>query len=72
MRGTVCRGKGGPGGGEADETEVVFFELLITAFKVDPASCPSFSVWLIKIHTLIKDLGVSSPRTLTECFLNSR
>lgn len=38
-----------PRGGELDETMVVLFELLITAFKADLLSCFSFCVWIIKI-----------------------
>lgn len=43
-----------PRGGELDETLVVLFELLITVFKADLASCLLFCVWFIKICTLIK------------------
>lgn len=47
-------GEGRPRGGEVDETSVVLFELLITVFKADLASCLSFCVQLIKICSLIK------------------
>lgn len=47
-------GEGWPGGGELDETMVVLFELLITAFKADLVSCFPFCVWIIKICTPIK------------------
>lgn len=45
---------GRPRGGELDETTVVLFELLITAFKADLLSCFSSCVWIIKICSLIK------------------
>lgn len=57
-------GEARPRGGEADETLVVLFELLITAFKADLASCLSFCVWLIKICTTIKGPDGSSPWTM--------
>lgn len=43
---------------------VVLFELLITVFKADLASCLPFCVWLIKICSLIKGPDGSSPRTM--------
>jgi len=43
------------------KTLVGLFELLITVFKADLASCLSFCVWLIKIWTLVKDPDGSSP-----------
>lgn len=51
----------GARGGWVDETPVVLFELLITVFKADLASCLSLCVWLIKICALIKGPDGSSP-----------